>query len=311
MSFRYLVLAALIAGFVSCQEKGKDGKVLDTITTGSIKIMVDEGYQPVISSSIDVFDSIYRTARIDARYVSEGEAMKALMDDSVQVIIVGRQLTREETGYFESRGFKPPQTPIAYDAIAFVTNPANTDSVFTVDQIKNILTGRTVKWTDINPKSKLGEISVVFDHPTSGTLRYVRDSIISDGAPLSTAASALKTNEEVIKYVMKSKNAIGIISANWISDTDDKGVQKFRREIRIADIAPETGKEGYGPYQAYLATGQYPFKRCMYIINAQARRNGLGAGFASYLAGDAQRIMLKDGLLPARAVTRLVKTSRE
>jgi phosphate transport system substrate-binding protein len=214
-------------------------------------------------------------------------------------------------GYFESRGFKPPQTPIAYDAIAFVTNPANTDSVFTVDQIKNILTGRTVKWTDINPKSKLGEISVVFDHPTSGTLRYVRDSIISDGTPLSTAASALKTNEEVIKYVMKSKNAIGIISANWISDTDDKGVQKFRREIRIADIATETGKEGYGPYQAYLATGQYPFKRCMYIINAQARRNGLGAGFASYLAGDAQRIMLKDGLLPARAVTRLVKTSRE
>jgi phosphate transport system substrate-binding protein len=311
MNCRYFVFAALVTALVSCQEKSKDGKVLDTITTGSIRIMVDEGYQPVIASSIDVFDSIYRTAKIDARYVSEGEAIKALMDDSVQVVVVGRQLTREEMSYFESRGFKPPQTPIAYDAIAFVTNPANTDSVFTIEQIKNILTGRVTKWSEINPKSKLGDIRLVFDHPTSGPLRYVRDSIIADGSALSPAASALKTNEEVIRYVTKSKNAIGIIAANWISDTDDKGVQKFRREIRIADIAPEAGQEGYGPYQAYLATGKYPFKRCMYIINAQARRNGLGAGFASYLAGDAQRIMLKDGLLPARAVTRLVKTSRE
>ncbi|MBP6810220.1 MAG: hypothetical protein KA138_01765, partial [Saprospiraceae bacterium] len=88
------------------------------------------------------------------------------------------------------------------------------------------------------------------------------------------------------------------------------GVKKFMREIKIADVAKETGKEGYGPYQAYLATGDYPYKRTVYIINAQARRNGLGAGFASYLAKDGQRIMLKDGLLPANAVTRLIKSSR-
>jgi phosphate transport system substrate-binding protein len=111
--------------------------------------------------------------------------------------------------------------------------------------------------------------------------------------------------------VGKNKSALGIIAANWISDTDDAGVQKFMKEVRIADVAKEVGKEGYGPYQAYLATGDYPFKRTIYIINAQGRRNGLGAGFASYLARDGQRIMLKEGLLPANAVTRLVKTSRD
>lgn len=311
MHYKHLLLVIVVAALVACQEKGKDGKVLDTITTGKIRIMVDEGYQPVIASCIDVFDSIYRTAKIDAVYTSEGDAIKGLLDDSVQVIIVGRKLTDEENGYFESRGFKPPQTPLAYDALAFVLNPANTDTVFTVDQIRQILTGQYQKWTQVNPKSKLGDIHVVFDNPLSGTLRYVRDSIIRDGTPLTKAASAVKTNEEVINYVRQNKHAIGIIAANWISDTDDTGVQKFKREIRIADIATAAGEEGYGPYQAYLATQKYPFKRCMYIINAQARRNGLGAGLASYLAGDAQRIILKDGLLPANAVTRLVKVSKE
>ena len=304
-----LIFTTVSLLWISCAERDKTGKVLDTITTGEITIAVEEGYKPVIASCIDVFDSIYRTAKINPRYVSEGEAVNALIQDSVQVIIIGRQLTSKESEYFQSRCFSPPTTAIAYDALAIILHPENQDTVLTEQQVQSLLSGKTTIWKEINPKSALGNIQLVFDNPMSGTLRYVQDSIIA-GQELSKQASALKSNAEVIEYVSKNKSAIGIISANWISDTDDVGVQKFMREIKIADVAKETGKEGYGPYQAYLATGDYPYKRTVYIINAQARRNGLGAGFASYLAKDGQRIMLKDGLLPANAVTRLIKSSR-
>lgn len=304
----YWVLLASL--FFACEQRGKDGKVLDTPTTGHIRIMVDEGYKPIIQSSIDVFDSIYRRASIDAEYTSEGEAVAALIRDSIQVIIITRTLTDEEINkYFKPRGFVPPTTPIAYDAVAFVVNPENRDTVFTIDQMREILNGKILKWRDLNPNSQLGDIRLVFDNPLSGTVRYAKDSI-GGGAPLSPNASALQTNAEVIAYVAKNKNAIGIIGANWISDTDDKGVQAFRREIKLADIAKTAGAVGYGPYQAYLATGQYPFKRTVYIINAQARK-GLGLGFASFLAGDnGQRIVLKDGLLPAQAPTRVMQFKR-
>lgn len=306
-SLIFICTALLLA---SCAERDKTGKIQDTITTGEISVAVEEGYKPVIASCIDVFDSIYRTAKINPRYVSEGEAIRALIEDSVQVVVVGRQLAVKELEYFQSRGFQPPTTAIAFDALAIILNPANLDSVLTVQQVKDILSGKITDWSEINPKSKLGKILVVFDNPQSGTVRFVKDSVIA-GQELSPKATALDINEQVINYVSKNKSALGIIAGNWISDTDDAGVQKFRKEIRIADVAKETGKEGYGPYQAYLATGDYPFKRTIYIINAQGRRNGLGAGFASYLARDGQRIMLKEGLLPANAVTRLVKTSRE
>jgi len=295
----------------SCEaQKDKSGKVIDTPTTGSIRIMVDEGYEPIIESSIDVYDSIYRQAKITPIYTSEGEAVNAILRDSIQVIIISRKLTDNEMKFFTQRGFTPPVTPIAHDAVAFILNPANTDTVFTTSQMHDILNGKFTKWNQVNPRSKLNDIRVVFDNPLSGTLTYVKDSILA-GAALTPNASALKTNAEVIAYVGKNKNAIGIIAANWISDTDDRGVQKFRREIRIADIAKSVGAEGFGPYQAYLATGDYPYKRTIYIINAQARK-GLGLGFASFLAGDqGQRIVLKDGLLPAQAPTRLIKATRE
>lgn len=300
---------ALLVVFVACEQpKDKSGKTIDTPTTGSITIMVDEGYRPIIESSIDVFDSIYKQSDIKALYVAEGEAVSALLKDSVQVIVITRQLAADEMKYFDSRGFKPKITPIAYDALAFILHPSNRDTVFTKEQMNHLLTGKITKWTELNPKSTLGDVRLVFDHPLSGTVRYVKDSVIA-GAPLSPNASALKTNAEVIDYVSKNKNAIGIISANWISDTDDGGVQKFLKEIKLADIASAVGEEGYGPYQAYLAKNWYPYKRTVYIINAQAR-NGLGLGFASYLAADGQRIVLKDGLLPANAVTRLIQVTR-
>ncbi|MCC6462754.1 MAG: substrate-binding domain-containing protein [Saprospiraceae bacterium] len=303
----FFALLALSLTLVACEQRGKDGKVLDTPTTGHIRIMVDEGYKPIIASTIDVFDSIYRRASIDAQYTSEGEAVNAMIRDSIQVIIITRKLTEEELNkYFRPRGFTPPMTPIAHDAVAFIVHPDNRDTLFTVEQLHDILVGKTLKWSQLNPKSTLADIRLVFDNPLSGTVRYAKDSI-AGGADLSPNASALQTNAEVIAYVAKNKNAIGIIGANWVSDTDDKGVQAFRREIKIADIAKKAGEEGFGPYQAYLATDRYPFKRTVYIINAQARK-GLGLGFAAFLAGDnGQRIVLKDGLLPASAPTRIIQ----
>lgn len=309
MKQHLLFLSFLLSlfSFPACEQPRdqKTGKVLDTPTTGSLDVLVDEGYQPMIESAIDVFDSIYRQAKIHPHYVSEGEAVAAIIRDSIQVIVIPRKLSSDELKFFQQRGFAPKMTPIAHDAVAFILHPSNQDTVFTRDQLHDLLIGKTAKWSDLDPSSKLGAVRLVFDNALSGTVRYVKDSICG-GAPLPPNASALKTNEEVINYVSKTPGAVGIISANIISDTDDGGVQKFLTEIRLLRISSAAGERGYGPFQAYLATGQYPYKRTLFVINAQARP-GLGLGFASYLAGDGQRLILKEGMLPANAVTRLIQ----
>lgn len=307
---RIPLFLSLLVLLSACQQRDKSGKVLDTPTSGHIRIMVDECYKPVIASALDVFDTIYPRASIEAVYSSEGEALAALLRDSTQVVIIARALTEDEINkYFTPRGFRPPMTAIAHDGIAFIVHPENRDTVFTPDQLRDILSGKVSKWLDFNPKSVLGDIMLVFDNPLSGTVRYVKDSI-GGGAPLPPNASAVQTNEDVIKYVAKNKNAIGVIGANWISDTDDKGVQAFLREIKLVDIAKKPGSVGYGPYQSYLITGKYPFQRTLYVINAQAR-TGLGLGLAAFLASDpGQRIMHKDGLVPATAPMRVIQISR-
>jgi phosphate transport system substrate-binding protein len=307
-----LTCFCLLFTFQSCgDDKDKSGVKLDTQTQGHLRLMVDEGYKPIIESSLDVFDSLYKRASFDAMYVAEGEAVKALIDDSIDVIIITRKLNNEEETYLkEKTGLAPRVTPIAHDAIAIILNPANKDTVFTKAEIQDILTGKTTQWKQINAKSPLSSINLVFDNVKSGTVRYCKDSILM-GQDIFNGANALKTNQEVIAYVAKNKNALGIIAANWISDTDSKGVQGFLKEVALADVAEKEGDEGFGPFQAYLATRQYPYRRTVYLINGQ-NRAGLGMGLASYLASDpGQRIVLKSGMLPANTPIRLIKTRKE
>jgi phosphate transport system substrate-binding protein len=299
---------------VACTDKShtnSDGKPANTPTSGEMTMWSDEGLRPILKTSIDVFDSIYEKAKINVEYKQENEIIQALIDDSVEVALITRNLTTEELEYFNKFGFTPRTTQIAFDAMAVILHPQNRDTAFTVSDIKDMLSGKISTWKQRNAGGPAGDIVVVFDNAGAGTVRYAKDSILM-GEAMSPKANALKNNEEVIAYVAKNKSAIGLISANWISDTDDTGVQTFLKEVRLAEIGRAKGEEAFTPHQAYLATGQYPFKRGIWYIDATARNFGLGAGFASFLASDrGQRIILKSGLLPATMPLRVIKPTKE
>jgi phosphate transport system substrate-binding protein len=312
-NFKWIALVCGIGVLSSCDPSGttKKGTPANTPTTGEMTMWCDEGLKPILTTSIDVFDSIYDKAKVNAEYKQESDIVKALLDDSIEVAMLTRDLTSEEVAYFKTAGFTPKTILIAYDAMALIINPANRDTVFSVGEVKDILAGKTTTWQQRKRGGPATDIVVVFDDAGAGTVRFAKDSILR-GEPISQKINALNSNEDVIEYVRKNKGAIGLISANWISDTDDTGVQSFLKEIRLAEVGLEAGKESFTPHQAYLATGQYPFKRGIWYIDASARNFGLAAGFASFLASDrGQRIIHKSGLLPATMPIRLMQVKKE
>ena len=124
----------------------------------------------------------------------------------------------------------------------------------------------------------------------------------------------MNSNEEVVNYIQNNKNGLGIISVNWISDSQDTISNKFLQKIVVAGISEDGDDEGLGPflkpYQGYIAEGSYPFIREVYVICRESFA-GLGTGFASFVAGDqGQRIIRRSGLVPAQMPIRLVEIKR-
>jgi phosphate transport system substrate-binding protein len=299
--------------FAACAPKSTSDTYTDTATTGKIAIAVDETFQPIIEAELPVFHAIYKYASIQPRYLPENAAINLLLHDSVRLAIISRPLSAKEMNYFHSKKFFPKEIPVAIDGIAIVVNPSNPDTLFSVSQLRKIMLGEITDWKQLNPKTKLGTIKVVFDNPNSSTVRFVVDSITKTGK-LGNQLSAMLYNLDVVDFISGNANAIGLIGVSWISDSRDPKSLSFLNKVKVAAISTEdvpTTKNSFQPFQAYIATGKYPLTRFVYMILTEPRV-GLGNGFTSFVASDkGQRIILKTGILPYIEPVRIVHISDE
>ena len=222
-------------------------------------------------------------------------------------------MTENELASFHARKFFPQSIRMAVSGIALITNLENTDSVLTVGQFRNILTGKITEWRDLYPQSKRGKMQVVFDNPNSGLIHYAIDSIC-EGEKLASTLTALKSNEEVIEYVSKTPNALGVIGANWVGNAADSTHLTFNESVKVMSVSNSghaTVGNSYKPYQAYLALREYPLVHDVFIL-INDPRSALPTGLMTFLTSDkGQRIILKSGIVPATQPVRLVNVKDE
>ena len=304
MKFFILIIVFFIT--VGCGEKSAP---VDTATTGHIRISIDEAFFPIIDAELAAFHSFYKYASVEPLYVSEDDAIKKLLADSVRLAVVSRELSEDETAILKNQKLRSRVLKIATDAVALIAHPENPVSSLTINQLSKIFSEEITEWKEIFPQSDLQNILIVFDHSGSGTARFIRERFNTE---LPNNSYAAKNHSDVVQYVSENKNAIGVIGVNWISDSDDADAQEFSNKINVLRIARDSlDLPGKQPYQAYLADSSYPLTRSIYIISREAR-NGLGTGFTAFVASDkGQRIILKSGLVPATMPVRIIGLKNE
>lgn len=284
----------------------------DTGTDLAPTIYVDETLEPVIKEEVFVFDSMEGSA-LNVKYVPENVAIDKLLKDSTALVIVSNPLDSGEINFMNKKSYYPKSAKIAVDAVAVIVNLGCADSVFSISTIRDILTGKIAKWSQINGNVNSQPVKLVFDNKESSIVKFMLDSVCL-GVPLAGNIFALERNEQVIKFVSENKDAIGLIGISWISDRSDSLHLSFHEKIKVMSISHKNDlAEGvsYKPYQAYMYEGVYPFTRGVYVINNEPY-SGLLSRFASFLTNDkGQRILYKAGLFPAYAPIRLIQVNTE
>ena len=303
-----LLLTLISAGCKSGGQKPLD----ETPTRGNIKIAVDESFQPLVDTEISTFTSLYQNAKIRPEYKPEVDVVNDFMLDSVKVIVTSRTLSEDQIAYLKEQLIVVRSVTFAWDALALITNKDNPDTLFTYNNVRDIIQGKIRQWKELDSKSKLGNISVIFDNTKSGNIRYFKERFgVAD--TLGSNFFAVNSNSEVIEFVSRNPDAMGIISVNWVSDKDDPQSTQFLSRVNVVAIAQEFANDGsyYRPHQGFIADKSYPFIREVYMTSRETF-SGLGAGFIQWATGEqGQRIVLKSGLVPATMPIRLVQVRTE
>lgn len=299
----FFVGLTLFAGLCfSCSDnkKGKDGRT-DTYSSGAISFVSDESFSPIIEEERTVFQFDYPQAKVTPVYTNESDAINRLLDGKAWLAFAARDFKASELQNLQARNFRPVSIKVAYDALAFIVNKASSDTIISVQDIRNVMSGKATKWSDISNGASSGTITVVFDNAKSSTVHFVEDSILG-GKPITNLnVAAVNKTAEVIKYVEENPGAIGVIGNNWLNDKHDSTNLTFNKNIRVMRVSkvhPATPASSRLPYQYYIYNGEYPLVRTIYALLNDPRR-GLPWGFAHFIEGPkGQRIVMKAGLLP-------------
>ncbi len=280
--------ALLHTGCESYSEK--DEKKKDTPLRGTIRISADESFKPVIDEQVKVYEANRPGTRIIVDYKPEAECLKDLLD-TTRMIIATRSFTEwEQNLIIDSLKISPEKKVVARDAVAVIVNPMSEDSLFTMQEIKEILTGRFAK-----------NLIPVFDGvQATSTVRYIVDSVLKNDS-LTPKAMAARTSEGVIDYVAQNPGAIGFIGVSWIGNKEDTAQISFLKKVKIAHIESTDLPGKYVlPVQANIYMRRYPMVRDLVYILKESHR-GLGWGFADYMSGEiGQRIFRRAYLMPAQ-----------
>lgn len=303
LSYIVVGLTLSVVFISSCgQHKSKDGRT-DTYSSGAIEFASDESFSPVIEEERELFEAIYKDAKLTPIYTNESKAIQMLLDGKVSMAITSRDYKPGELAQLKASKQFPRTIKFAYDGLALIENKNNTDSCISVKDIRKILTGEVTQWNQIYPKSNKGKITVVFDNPKSSTVHFVEDSILG-GKPISSPnVTAVNKVEDVIKYVEKHEGAIGILGSNWLNDQRDSTNLTFKKGIRpmaVTNLDVANVQNSYKPYQYYFYNTSYPLVRTLYILLNDTHM-GLPTGFSNFIISQdrGQMIILKSGLLPA------------
>lgn len=307
-SLLHYFLLGIVFLLVSCNTGSKKQVLNETPTRGSIRIIADESFKPIIETEVFTFTHLYANANIKPIYKPETDVINDFMNDSVKVIVSSKKLTDSQIQYLRDTQIIARTTTYAYDALAIVINKANKDTLIKYSDIRDIFLGNVKTWKEIDSKSNLGSIRVIFDNKNSGNIRYFKELFeIRDS--LSGIFYAVKSNPEVINFVSRNPDALGIISVNWISDKDDKESMRLRNKVNLVAVSQQYINDGsyYRPEQGFIYNKSYPFVREVYMISRETF-SGLGSGFINWICGEqGQRIVLKSGLVPATMPIRLVQ----
>lgn len=288
-TLRLLFIAAVCTQMLtSCGNNNR--KSTDESASGEVHLAVDETFRPIMAEEMRVFALHTPEAEMKPIYCTETEALNLFLKDSVRMIITTRPLSnKEKQAMRDVYQLNVRSQRIATDGIALIVNKQNPDTLISVNDVKRIVTGQITTWEQIKNASSKGKLELVFDNPNSSTIRYIKDSICM-GLPLKGNLYAQKTNQDVIEYVSKTRNAIGVIGVDWLRNSADSTNLSFDPMIRVMSVSNSTIAEkgnSYQPLQYYIGTGNYPFTRSVFMITSDPRVRSTALNFY-YFVSDTQ-----------------------
>ncbi len=196
-----LVITSLVGCFSSRKTTGEN----------IVSISGSTSVGPIMEREAEAFKTKMPDASVEINQIGSSAGIKNAMDGVSEIGMASRGLKGQE----KQVGLK--EVEIAYDGIALIVNKDNPVKDLTMEQIKDIYTGKITNWKEVGGYDS--PVVVVSREDGSGT-RETFQGIVGFKPEELTKDSQISDGSGNIKsLVERNKNTIGYISFSYVDDS--------------------------------------------------------------------------------------------
>ena len=237
------------------------------------------------------------------------QGIKMLLQDQLSFAESSRSLTIEEYQNAVERGFKLKQIPIAIDGLAIAVNPDLNLKGITLNQLKEIYTGKITNWSQVGGPNLL--ITAYSRSPEmGGTIDFFQANILQD-QPLGDEVQFVRDTTEGLRNVGRNRGGIYYASASAVvpqcsvkaiplGRTLTSLISAYKEPMIPVSQCPTQRNQ---VNQQDFKTGKYPITRRLFVIvkeNGQLDEQAGNAYANLLLTSQGQNLIQQAGFVKIR-----------
>lgn len=232
----WLVVALFAGSLAGAEALAGETIVIDGSTTVG----------PIAKAFAEYYMSLYPDINITVSESGSGNGAKSLINGACQIADMSRFMKPEEFKAAVDAGVMPVAHVVALDGIAVITHPRNPVKELTVEQIRDIYTGRVANWKDLRGPDM--PIIVISRDTNSGTYESF-ETLVMNKEKMAEGTEYVGSSGAIRQRVQSTQAAIGYVGLGFV----DKTVKALK-------------VNGVEASAATVVSGQYPIARPLYMF---------------------------------------------
>jgi phosphate transport system substrate-binding protein len=226
-----------------------------------------------------------------------GTGIAALINERTDIANASRAFKDEELEIAAERGIDVRPIIFAVDALCFIVNEELPIDGLSLQQIRDIFTGKTSSWKDFGGKDV--PISLYGRQGNSGTFVYIQQNIL--GADYSMDMKQMNGNSQIIEGIRNDIAGIGYVGIGNV--VDKKG--EVMPGTKVLSIQADGQETPVSPLLAEnITNGSYKVVRPLYQYVDGKPENKLLDFILYELSEEGQEMILESGYFPISDETR-------
>ena len=274
--FSIILVASLLA---ACSGTSTPGAPVSepAADNSTITLSGSTTVQPLAEKLAEAYMTENTGVRIDVQGGGSSVGVKAAGEGTSDIGMASREIKESELTEFPNLKI----FVIARDGIAIVSHPDVPVSDLTVEQVRDIFSGKVTNWKDFGGEDQ--NILIVSREEGSGTRAAFEEMVMGEDALIAASAILQPSNGSVRTTVSTTPYAIGYMSFGYLDDTI--------KTISISGIAPN---------EANASDGSYPIVRPLNMLT-NGEPTGNVRAFLDFILSEAgQKLVVEDGYIPVR-----------